>query len=95
MGLDLEYYWNLTPKQYAKHQSAYLKIQEDEIKKADTLNWSLGQYIAFAFNDPKKYPKKPFTDKKEQDVQTPEEMEMAAMIITAQLGGEINGSTNN
>lgn len=31
----------------------------------DFNNFNLGKYIAFAVNDPKKYPKKPFTQEEE------------------------------
>lgn len=34
--------------------------------ETDTLNHLLGRYVTFAFNDPKHYPKKPFTNESEQ-----------------------------
>lgn len=66
--------------------------QKEEVKIKDWLNFLLGQYIAFAINDPKKYPKKPFLAKEEKQkgVMTPEEMEKIAMRNTIILGGKIN-----
>lgn len=58
------------------------------------LNWILGKYIGFAFNDPKKYPNKPFLDnstpiKKEM---TDKEMEEMGRRNCLMLGGELNDS---
>ncbi len=95
IGLDLNYFWSLNLKQYEKHRKAYIKVQEEELKKQDALNWVLGKYISFSFHEPNKYPRKPFTKEDKQENQTNEDMELNAMLITAQLGGTINGSNNN
>lgn len=96
MGLNLDYYWSLNPKQYKKHQEAYQRRIDDEIKRQDLLNYALGRYISFAFHEPNKYPRKPFTSTNVESVQqTAEQMEQAAMIITTTLGGTINGRQNN
>ena len=66
IGLDLNYFWNLNPKQYAKHLEVFNKKEIQRLKEIDTFNFMLGKYVAFAFNDPKHYPSKPFTDKTTQ-----------------------------
>ncbi len=91
IGLDLNYFWSINPNQYRKHLSIYNKKQEEQLKEKDTLNWTMGKYMIYAFNDPKKYPKKPFSlEEKKETKQTDREMEQQAMIITAQLGGIIH-----
>ncbi len=95
IGLNLDYFWSLTPKQYEKHQNIYLKVQEQELKKQDSLNWALGRYISFSVHEPNKYPKKPFTTLEEQKQQTDIDMEQQAMLITAQLGGNIKWQDKN
>lgn len=52
----------------------------------------LGQYIAYAFNDPKHYPNKPFMNKEkntELKPMTDEEMERQARRNTIKMGGVI------
>ena len=63
MGLSLDQYWDLTPKQWKKVLDAFSKRERDLVKQTDFSNFLLGKYVAYAFNDPKKYPKKPFLDK--------------------------------
>jgi len=48
----------------------------------------------FAFNDPKKYPKKPITqeDEGKKKEMTAEQMERMARIITKSLKGKIYGN---
>ena len=62
----------------------------------DLNNYNLGKYIAYAVNDPKKYPKKPFlynidVKKKKigEDVMSDEEMEKMMRLNTKLLGGKI------
>jgi len=53
----------------------------------------LGKYIAFAFNDPKHYPREPFTEKDtELEPMTDEQMEKQARRNTIKMGGVINDS---
>ena len=53
----------------------------------------MGKYIAFAFNDPKHYPSKPFTEKDtELEPMSDEEMEKQARRNTIKMGGVINDS---
>ena len=53
----------------------------------------LCKYIAFAFNDPKHYPSKPFMDNNtELEPMTDEEMEKQARRNTIKMGGVINDS---
>lgn len=55
------------------------------------MNYLLGKYIAFASNDPRKYPKKPFlADLDKPRVMTAEEMERQARRITKKLNGTKN-----
>ena len=53
----------------------------------------LGKYIAYAFNDPKKYPSKPFLEN-DTDLKpmTDDEMELQARRNTIKMGGVINDS---
>lgn len=94
IGLDLHYFWSLTPKQWAKHIKVFNQKEEDRLKEADTLNFVLGKYIAYAVNNPKQYPKKPFTDKEPVELQpiSDTEMEKIAMLNTRLMGGVINDS---
>lgn len=90
MGLDLHYYWSLNPKQYAKHIKVFNQKEQKRIMETDLFNYTLGKYVAYAFNDPKHYPSKPFTEKN-TDLQpmTDEEMERQARRNTIKMGGVI------
>jgi hypothetical protein len=91
VGLDLHYFWSLNPKQWAKHIEVFNKKEQRRLREADALNHLLGKYIAFAFNDPKKYPSKPFTDQNtDLKPMTDEEMERQARRNTIKMGGVIN-----
>ena len=90
IGLDLNYYWNLNPKQYAKHIKIFNEKEEQRLKENDLFNFMLGKYVAYAFNDPKHYPSKPFNDKTTQlEPMTDEEMERQARRNTIKMGGVI------
>lgn len=60
----------------------------------DLNNFNLGKYIAYAVNEPKKYPKKPFLyeeeTKKRDEPMTVEEMERVMKMNTLRLGGNIH-----
>jgi len=86
IGLDLNYYWTLTPKQFTKHVESYANIANARLKEADTLNHLLGQYIRSAFNEPNKYPEQPYLSK-EVKIMTDDEMERRALHNTILLGG--------
>ena len=93
IGLDLNYFWSLNPKQYAKHVKMFNQKEQQRLKEADMLNYTLGKYIAYAFNDPKHYPEKPFTEKDtDLEPMTDEEMERQARRNTIKMGGVINDS---
>lgn len=95
VGLTLDYFWKLNPKQYAKHCKIYLKKEEHYFQTQDVLNHILGQYIGVAFNNPKEYPKKPLLDKiteKKKTPQTLEDMERIALQNTLMMGGVVNNS---
>lgn len=91
VGLDLHYFWSITPKQWVKHIKVFKEKEEQRVKEADLLNFILGKYIAYAVNDPKKYPSRPFTEK-DTDLKpmTDEEMEKQARRNTIKMGGVIN-----
>ena len=93
IGLDLDYFWSLNPKQWAKHIKVFNEKEEKRFKEIDLFNYMLGKYVAYAFNDPKHYPSKPFTEKTTQlEQMTDEEMERQARHNTIKMGGVINDS---
>lgn len=90
IGLDLHYFWSLTPKQWAKHIKVFNQKEQQRLKEKDLFNYMLGKYVVFAFNDPKKYPDKPFTEKNtDLEPMTDEEMERQARRNTIKMGGVI------
>lgn len=91
IGLTLEYFWEINPRIFNKYINVYKKKKEEEIQQIDTLNFLLGKYIAYAFNDVKHYPKKPFLedDKPKGEMQV-SDMERNAMFNVMKLGGKIN-----
>lgn len=90
IGLDLHYYWSLNPKQWEKYIRVFKEKEKNRLKEVDTLNYLLGKYIGFAVNDPKHYPKKPFTENDtELKPMTDEEMEKQARRNTIKMGGVI------
>lgn len=90
----MNYFWTLTPKQFQKHIKVFNTKEKQRAEEIDIFNHILGQYISYAFNDPAKYPKKPFLMQKktEKKVMTAEEMERQARINTIKMGGKINDS---
>lgn len=93
IGLDIHYFWSLNPKQWAKHVKVFNQKEQERLKEKDMMNYMLGKYVAYAFNDPKKYPSKPFLEQN-TDLQpmTDEEMERQARRNTIKMGGVINDS---
>jgi hypothetical protein len=90
IGLDLHYFWNLNPKQWSKHIKIFNEKEKQRLKEVDTLNFILGKYIAYAVNDPKHYPNKPFSEKDtELKPMGDEEMEKQARRNTIKMGGVI------
>ena len=69
-----------------------MENENKRLKEIDTFNYILGKYVAYAFNDPKHYPKKPFTEK-DTDLKpmSDEDMERQARHNTIKMGGVING----
>ncbi len=93
IGLDLHYFWSLNVKQYAKHVKVYNEKRQQRAIDIDGFNYLLGKYIAYAFNDPKHYPSKPFmSNDTELKPMTDEEMEKQARRNTIKMGGVINDS---
>ena len=91
IGLDLHYYWSLNPKQWAKYVKVFEEKEKQRLKEVDTMNYILGKYIAYAVNDPKRYPNKPFTEKDtELKPMSDEDMEKQARRNTIKMGGVIN-----
>lgn len=90
IGLNLHYFWSLTPKQWSKYVKVFNEKEKQRVKEMDTLNHILGQYIAYAVNDPKKYPRQPFTEiDTSLSPMTDEEMEKMARRNTIKMGGVI------
>lgn len=90
IGLDLHYFWTLTPKQFEKYVKVFNKKEEMRFKEVDLFNYILGKYVAYAVNDPKHYPSKPFTEKATQlEPMSDEEMERQARRNTIKMGGVI------
>lgn len=94
IGLDLDYFWSLNPKQWAKHIKVFNIKEKNRVKEMDTLNYILGKYIGFAINDPKHYPRKPFLDNERKELQplSDNEMEKIALRNTQMMGGVVNDS---
>lgn len=91
VGLDLHYYWSLTPKQWSKYIKVYNEKKKREFNEQDTLNYILGKYIAYSVNDPKHYPKNPFTDiNVNMSNMSDDDMETMARKNTIKMGGVIN-----
>lgn len=91
IGLNLDYFWSLNPKQWAKHVEIFSKKEQQRLRETDLFNHMLGKYIAYAFNDPKRYPDKPFTEKNtDLKPMTDEEMERQGRRNTIRMGGVIN-----
>ena len=93
IGLDLHYFWSLNPKQWAKHIKVFNQKESQRLKEKDVFNYMLGKYVAYAFNNPQKYPDKPFLEN-DTDLKpmTDEEMEKQARRNTIKMGGVINDS---
>lgn len=90
IGLDLHYFWSLNPKQWAKHVKVFKQKEKQRLNEKDLFNYMLGKYVAYAFNDPKHYPSKPFTENNtDLKPMTDEEMERQARRNTIKMGGVI------
>lgn len=93
IGLDLHYFWSLNVKQWTKHIRVFNQKEIERLKEVDMLNHTLGKYIGWAINDPKHYPKKPFSDNTtEIKPMTVSDMEKQARLNTMKMGGVINDS---
>lgn len=93
VGLDLHYFWTLTPKQWEKYIKVFNEKEKQRLKEIDALNYILGKYVAYGVNDPKHYPSKPFTEN-DTDLRpmNDDEMEKQARRNTIKMGGVINDS---
>lgn len=80
----------MTPNEFMKYAKVYNKKKQDQIKEQDMLNWLLGKYISYSFNEPRKYPTKPFLkDNTHYGSMSDKEMEEVAKRNCIKLGGEI------
>ncbi len=86
--MSIDEYWQMEPKQFAKHIKYYQKKKEQEIREKDFLNFLLGKYFMFT-QSKKPYPSKPFLHKAKNKKMTGDEMEKVAKNITKQLKGTI------
>lgn len=92
IGLTLDYFWELTPKQYAKHIRIFNEQEQNRIQEKDKLNHILAGYIAYAVNDPKHFPKSPILSEKQCEkpaIMSDEQMERQAKLNTIKKGGVI------
>lgn len=96
-GMEMERYWETTPKEYSQYVEVYTKLEERRAQEMDYDNFNLGKYIAFAVNDPKKYPKKPFLweEDERKKVMTENEMDWMMRKNTIKMGGIINDTTTS
>lgn len=72
-----------------KHLKAFEEKDKRRREEWDSMNYMLGQYIAYAVNSPKKYPRKPFLQKEKHVVMTDEQMEANILKLVKATGGEI------
>ncbi len=89
IGLKLTEYWQLTPREFVVYVKGYKRKLKTQFELLDQANHLLGKYIAYAVNDPKKYPKKPFTQGTNiKPKMTPEEMERFAKEYTRRFNND-------
>ena len=82
----------MTPNQLEKYIKAFERKEKHRIVIQDHLNYVLGKYVGYAFNDPKKYPKEPYLGKIEEEKkvlppQSVSDMERMARFNNLRLGG--------
>ena len=81
------------PKTFYKYIKVYQDKKLEDLKEQDMLNHLLGKYIAYASNNPKKYPKKPYLGYdfgQGNKNMTVEEMEKVIRRNNRILGGKFN-----
>lgn len=97
IGLTIEAWWNLTPKEALKYFSAYAKRTDQELKKMDVANFILGKYVMYAINDPKHYPDKPILQDEQSatdEDENPDEMTDADRARLDALFGALAAKSN-
>lgn len=74
-----------------KYVEAHEKQLNENMKMTDACNHILGRYIAYAFNKPKAYPKKPFLSESDRSGErmSISQMQDIAKRQTKLLGGVI------
>jgi len=89
IGESLEEFWTESPKQFEKRVKVYKELEKKRVMENDINNYNLGRYLIYAFNDPKKYPKKPVLQERDDDNKSMSglEMERKAELINKKLGG--------
>lgn len=70
----------MTPKQVEWELTAFAARRRREIENIDALAWLTGQYAAIGVHAPKKYPKRPGSEKSER-VMSDEEMKRALLNL--------------
>lgn len=82
-----EQFWEQDPQLYYAYEKAYKRKIENDLIIRDTLNWELGQYIAYAvgmsLSEKVKYPKKPKFHK--QTVELTEEQKSRAEQVKREI----------
>lgn len=91
IGLNLHYFWSLNVNQFMKYVKVFNQKERERIQEIDSLNHVLGKYIGWAINDPKHYPKNPFSNNTTEELKpmTISDMEKQARINTMRMGGVI------
>ena len=82
----------MIPRHFKKYCDVYVQKQKNKAIETDYSNFNLGKYIAYAVNDPKKYPNEPFLthyEEKKDNAMTSQEMERVVKNYTIKLGGKI------
>ena len=67
IGLTIDAWWNLTPREAQVYFRAYEKKQERQLQMADTANYILGKYVMMAVNKPGSYPDEPLSLKRAKE----------------------------
>lgn len=91
IGLDLIYYWQLTPYQLNKHISAYNNKLQADYNLYDEIAFTIGIYVMKGFHDPENYPTLPISQstQKTNEKMSDADMEKMARRNTIRTGGEI------
>lgn len=85
----------MTPREISGRLTAFAVRSEKETKHMDALAWMAGNYAAFAYHDPRKFPKKPsiIVDVVRDEAQSVESMK--AVLRSMMDKAEVIGNGDN